>query len=170
MKLEAALAIAIDHEHRVRDHYVRGAGEILDPQGRRVFETLAREEQGHVDYLESRMEEWKRRGVVTAPDLSSVVPAPEFVTRAGRAMQQGPEATVAVQSELELLRVALELEHSTSTFYRQVVDTLDPEHQPLFARFLEIELGHLAIVQAEIDSLAGSGNWFDFMEINLEGA
>lgn len=168
MKLEEALTIAIEHEHRVRDHYRRGAEEILDPQGKRVFETLAREEQSHVDYLESRLAEWTHRGVISAPEVTTILPSPDFVNQARAEIQQGPEPTVAVQSEIDLLRAALELEHATSSFYRRMVESLGPEYQPMFARFLEIEQGHLAIVQAEIDSLAGNGNWFDFMEIDLE--
>jgi len=168
MKLEEALTIAIEHEHRVRDHYRRGVEEILDPQGKRVFETLAREEQGHVDYLESRLAELTHRGVISAPEVATVLPSPDFVSQARASIQKGPEPTVAVQSELDLLRVALDLEHATSSFYRRMADSLTPEYQPMFARFLEIEQGHLAIVQAEIDSLAGNGNWFDFMEVDLE--
>ena len=45
---------------------------------------------------------------------------------------------------------------------------LEPRHKALFERFLEMENGHVAIVQAEIDALAGHGHWFDFMEFSLE--
>jgi hypothetical protein len=34
---------------------------------------------------------------------------------------------------------------------------------------VEIEEGHQAIVQAEIDSVSGMGVWFDTMELSLEG-
>ena len=75
---------------------------------------------------------------------------------------------IAVQSEMDLLKVALELERTTSAFYQSLVDTLSGAHKQLFARFLEIEQGHLLIVQAEIDAMAGHGHWFDFMEFDLE--
>jgi hypothetical protein len=35
---------------------------------------------------------------------------------------------------------------------------------------VEIEAGHEAIVQAEIDALNGLGFWFDFTEFRLESA
>lgn len=38
----------------------------------------------------------------------------------------------------------------------------------MFRHFLEIEDGHTAIVQAEIDALEGNGFWFDFAEFDLE--
>jgi hypothetical protein len=40
--------------------------------------------------------------------------------------------------------------------------------QNLFSRFLEIEDGHAAIVQAEMDSVNQSGFWFDLKEFDLE--
>ena len=81
---------------------------------------------------------------------------------------QSPAGTIAVQGEIELLKIALELERQTSGFYRQLVDTLTLAERGLFARFLEIEQGHLLLVQAEIDALAGHGTWFDVMEFRLE--
>jgi rubrerythrin len=73
-------------------------------------------------------------------------------------------------AELDLLHTALQLEVDTSSFYKQMVKELPTEGQTFFARFVEIEEGHLAIVQAEIDALTGLGFWFDVQEFALEGA
>ena len=51
-----------------------------------------------------------------------------------------------------------------------MVQTLDDQGRALFARFVEIEGGHLAIVQAEIDCVSGSSFWFDTAEFSLEMA
>ena len=168
MDVKEALDIAIKYENEVRDHYLKGAEQILDPQGKRVFETLAKEEDGHVAYLESRLEEWTRSGHVEDVELGSILPPPEWVEKERERFEEGHDATLAVQKEMELLKVALELERKTSGFYQELVNTLPAEDRGLFQRFLEIEQGHLAIVQAEIDSLAGHGHWFDVMEFSLE--
>jgi len=168
MNLKEALTTAIGYETRVRDHYRKGASEILDPRGKRMFETLAREEQGHLSYLESRLEEWHRDGKVSTPELATAVPSLQWIDEAKAKVAQNPAGTIAVQGEIELLKIALELERSTSGFYRQLVDTVPASDRALFARFLEIEQGHLAVVQAEIDALAGHGSWFDVMEFRLE--
>jgi rubrerythrin len=73
-------------------------------------------------------------------------------------------------TEMELLRKALAAEHKTSSFYQKMVAELPSEGQALFQPFLEIEEGHVAIVQAEIDALTGTGAWFDVLEIDLESA
>ena len=71
--------------------------------------------------------------------------------------------------ELETLNRALALEVETAGFYKEMVRTLDADGRRLFERFVAIEEGHQAIVQAEIDCLSGSGFWFDTFEVNLEG-
>ena len=67
-------------------------------------------------------------------------------------------------AELEWLQRALKLEQETGAFYKKVVGELSEEGQQLFQRFVEIEEGHAAIVQAEIDSVQGIGYWFDVQE------
>ena len=168
MKINEALKVAIEYEHKVRDHYTNGAAQILSPKGKKVFETLGKEEQGHVDYLESRLGEWQKRGRVENVPIETILPPKEWAAAASQRFSKGHEPTIAVQAELDLLKVALDLERQTSNFYHGLVDTLPSEDKVLFERFLEIELGHVAIVQAEIDALAGMGTWFDIMEFNLE--
>ncbi|HPC81918.1 MAG TPA: ferritin family protein [Thermoanaerobaculaceae bacterium] len=169
MDLKEALTVAIDYEHRVRDHYARGAEALLDPKAKKVFETLAREEQGHVGYLESRLDEWQARGHFESPELPTLLPSGTWI-EAARARLASLPAGSATGSELDLLKTALELERTTSAFYRSLVDTLPAGQRELFARFLAIEEGHLAIVQAEIDAVAGHGHWFDFQEFSLEAS
>jgi len=168
MLLQDALGTAIDYEHRVRDHYADAARKATDPVAQRVFAILAREEQGHVEYLEARLQEWKTTGVVKAVELKSILPDAAQVQQAVQKAPKGVPATPVAKAEIDFLKEALELERTTSAFYQSLVAQLEPVHKPLFARFLEIEEGHVTIVQAEIDAIAGHGHWFDFMEFRLE--
>ena len=70
----------------------------------------------------------------------------------------------------ENMKKALDAETETSNFYKKMVEELPAEGQQMFSRFLEIEEGHVAIVQAEINALSGVGYWFDFTDISLEMA
>jgi rubrerythrin len=67
-----------------------------------------------------------------------------------------------------LLKSALAVESETGQFYRRMTSELDEQGRALFEPFVEIEDGHYAIVQAQIDALSGFGYWFDFMEFDLE--
>ena len=168
MDVKEALTVAIDYEHKVRDHYYKGKELILDPRGKSVFDTLAREEQGHVDYLESRLAEWHKTGKIQQPELRTILPPVEFINEAKKRFEKGHDEALPVQAEMDLLKVALTLEKQASNFYAELVRTLPPADRTLFGRFMEIEQAHVLIVQAEIDAIAGHGHWFDFQEFRLE--
>lgn len=169
MDLKEALSGAIEYEHRIRDYYAGCARTVRDPKGQRVFAILAREEQGHVEYLESRLEEWQANGSVKEAELPTLLPPAAWVLEEARKLANRVDGAEEVaREELDSLKEALDLERKTSAFYAELVAKLEPKHRPLFERFLEIENGHVTIVQAEIDALAGHGHWFDFMEFSLE--
>ena len=72
------------------------------------------------------------------------------------------------KDEKQMLSKALKAEIETSNFYRQMVAELADEGQKMFARFLEIEEGHINAVQAELDYLSHTGYWLDFKEFDME--
>jgi rubrerythrin len=166
--IEQAIRTAIEYETKVHDVYEDAAQRSVDEVGKRVFGVLAGEEQRHLEYLHSRMEEWLKTGQLQVEELATIIPSRrairEGINRLERRLpgQRG-------DAELSLLRRALDVEIETSDFYRRLVGEMEGDGQRMFARFLEIEEGHLAIVQAEIDALTHMGFWFDFQEFNLEG-
>ena len=136
---------------------------------KKVFATLAEEEQGHVAYLQSRLAEWQKDGRLAPEKLRTVLPSAERIRAGVGRMSAGASKHASSQSaELSSLYQALAAEDETSAFYLEMVRDLPVEGQRLFARFLEIEDGHGAIVQAEIDSVKHLGFWFDLKEFDLE--
>lgn len=166
--VEEAILTAIEFENRVRDTY-RGAEKAAkDDTGRRVFKLLADEEQGHIDYLESRLVQWRKDGVLTVEKMDSIVPPMEIIEDRQRDLQSRLAGEDRGE-EIKMLQKAHELEERTSAFYKEMVGALDAEAQKMFERFVEIEEGHVAVVRAEIDALSGSGYFFDFAEFDMEG-
>jgi rubrerythrin len=169
MNVAEAIKTAIAYEKKVHETYVVATGRAQDAIAKRVFSTLAEEEQGHINYLESRLIEWQRDGHLADEKLRTVLPAAERI-KAGlkRLRNQVAQRKGNHEAELDSLRQAMAAEEETSSFYQQMVRELPPEGQALFARFLDIEDGHAAIVQAEIDSVMQMGFWFDLKEFDLE--
>ncbi|MDI9621457.1 MAG: hypothetical protein QM379_06195, partial [Acidobacteriota bacterium] len=114
-----------------------------------------------------RLAECHTRGSAAAPAVPTIWPSVAGVQPARDRLAALPAGTTP-GNEMDLLKRALVLVRATSGFYRSLVDTLPAGQRELFARFLAIEEGHLAIVQAEIDAVAGHGHWFDFQEFSLE--
>lgn len=170
MTIEEAIKTAIVFEKQVHGAYADAAKRAKDPTAVKVFEVMAREELGHIAYLVSRLAEWQQTGHVVPEKLDTVLPSKEKVQAGVRKLKGTLQKKAAgATPELGFLQQALVMEDETSAFYQRMVAELPPEGQQLFARFLEIEAGHAAIVQAEIDSVTGMGFWFDVMEFNLEG-
>ena len=168
MTVEEAIVTALQYENKVRDHYTWAASGSSDPKGKLFFEVLAREEQGHVDYLESRLKQWREEGVLAADPLQTVIPSPQFLAD-GIARLKASKETKDYGDDFKRLFAALQLEEEVSVFYKGLVDSLGhPEATAMFQRFLEIEDGHTAIVQAEVDVLTKTGYFYDFQEFNLE--
>lgn len=171
MNLEEAITTALDYEGKVYRTYREAMERSTNEVGRRVFKTLCDEEKGHLDYLRRRLDEWRSTGTVSIEELDTAIPdipaIHEGVQRLRERMAGKP--TSKLGTEVEMLRRALEVETETSAFYQQMVCSLDADGQRLFERFVEIEEGHKAIVQAEIDCVSGTGFWFDTKEFDLSG-
>ncbi len=170
MTVEQAILTAMEHETKVRDLYAGEAAKATDPAARRVLELLSREEQGHLDYLADRLRTWRTEGRVDAVALATQVPPRQVLEKAARTLSRRMEMSDEQRaSALATLRKAEAAERATAEWYRAVVAGLPGEAgKAMFQRFLEIEDGHAAIVQAEIDSVTGLGFWFDVPEFRLE--
>jgi rubrerythrin len=172
MSIENAIKTAIEFETRVRQLYEEAKDKAKDPIGKKVFGVLVNEEQGHLDYLKNTLIEWQKTGAITQVSLNTAIPSKEAIQLEVNKLEskvKEHDMDRHHSSELRMLQNAYEVERETSTFYKKMVSEVGPEGQQLFSRFVEIEEGHLAIVQAEIDYISGPGYWFDFKEFDLAG-
>ena len=168
MTVEEAIRTSLEYETRVRDVYAEAAEKAEHPDSKRFFGLMAGEEQDHVDYLDSKLEQWSGDGTVTSKGLSSALPSREKIEQeAERLRERVGDARGRI--EMEYLRKALAVERETTDFYSRMVAELPDDSKGLFRRFLEIEDGHLALVQAQIALATATGYWFDVREFTLEG-
>lgn len=164
MNLEQAIKTAIEFENKVHATYTEAEQQAEDEVGKRVFGVLAREELGHIRYLEICLASWKRDGKLTPEALATAIPSrAQIEAGVAKLKERLGQAREPRSHEVELLRRAIDVETETSNFYKRMVAELGDEGV-LFSRFVEIEEGHLAIVKAEMDSVTGMGYWFDLPE------
>ena len=171
MKLGQAIKTALEYEIGVHKVYLDAMQQTTDEAAKRVFEVLSAEETGHIGYLRSRLDEWQKTGHITLQKLETAIPKKAAIDKGLNKLRKTVKPKPTVQTaELQVLKRALEVEIQTSNFYEEMVRTLNGDGKKLFERFVEIEKGHQAIVQAEIDSVTGLGFWFDTEEFRLEEA
>ncbi|MGD0511340.1 MAG: hypothetical protein ABSA33_05895 [Candidatus Micrarchaeaceae archaeon] len=167
--MDNAIRTALEYEAGVHKAYLEAMDKTSNEAGKRVFRALADEEMGHIKYLKERLDEWQKTGKINVKKLGTSIPTREVISKSLQDLRKTvkPKAT-KLTLELELLKKALETERKTSLFYKEMVSKLDGEGQELFRRFVEIEEGHEAIVQAEIDCVSNSGVFMDQLEFGLE--
>ncbi len=167
MELEAALKSALAFETRIRDLYLEAVARTDDTAGKKIFQDLADDEQNHVAYLESRLDEWHSAGAISAEKLSSTIPDKATIRKAAAGLRSKFEQDARGLKQ-QMLSRALEMEIETSRFYEQLVEQVADDHKSMFARFLEIENNHIEAVQFELDHLTNTGFWFGFEEFDME--
>ena len=140
---------------------------VDDDAGKRIFETLGKDEQRHIDYLEYKLDQFQKTGAIETERLESAIPDGDSITK------EADKIKTLVAKEFlgikqQMLSKALKAEIETSEFYQKMVNELPAEARPLFERFLEIENNHVQAVQFELDYMGKTGYWFDFKEFDME--
>ena len=167
MELEAALKSALTFEKRIRDLYIEAVAGTDDAAGKKIFQDLAEDEQNHVAYLESRLDEWQKTGAISIERLESIIPDKATIRKAAAGLESKiKEDTRGLKQQM--LSRALEMEIDTSRFYEQLVGQVIADQQIMFKRFLEIENNHIEAVQFELDHISKTGFWFGFEEFDME--
>jgi rubrerythrin len=169
MKLDEAIKVALEYETGVHNVYLDAMGKTGDATAKRIFSVLFKEEGEHLAYLRNRLEEWQKTGKIKVEKLETSIPTRKAIEKGLQDLTKTVQPKPTKQRlELELLKKALDAEIKASQFYKEMVGTLDGEGQKLFKRFVEIEEGHEAIVQAQINTVGNWGFWFDTPEFRLE--
>ncbi|MCP4679788.1 MAG: hypothetical protein GY854_30715 [Deltaproteobacteria bacterium] len=166
MKIETAIKTAIEYEIRVREAYVEAFDETTDPIGKRVFGLMADEEDKHVKFLEYQLSVWQKTGKLASDNLETALPMAAEIQKEAEKLQAKLELEDRGK-EVAMLEKAQQVELETTNYYKRLVRELPPDGKALFERFIEIEEGHLEVVQAELDSLSGLGYWFDMREFDV---
>ena len=167
MTVEEAIKTAIEYETRIRDIYLEATAAVDDAVGKGIFETLGQDEQHHIDYLEHKLAQFQKTGVIGPAKLESAVPDQQRIDQeADKIKSLAAKDYLGIKQQM--LSKALKAEIETSDFYQKMVDELPADARVLFERFLEIENNHIKAVQFELDYLSKTGYWFDFKEFDME--
>ncbi|MDJ0985878.1 MAG: ferritin family protein [Desulfobacterales bacterium] len=167
MQIEEAIQTAIEYETELRDIYFEAAEAEDDDKGRQFFQSMGKDEQGHLDYLEDRLKQWQKTGKLSAEKLKSTLPSATEIERlASEVKSLVGKASRGLKSQM--LSKALKMEIKTSEFYQKMVDEMPAEAQQMFARFLEMEINHIRTLEFELDYISKTGYWFDVKEFDME--
>jgi len=165
-KAAEAMKTAIEMEKSGHRFFTEAAGKVRNEAGRKVFTRLAAEEINHM-HVFSKIFAALSQGADWQKAVAEVRPT-KHVPYFDDARQQFKAGDLSV--ELEFLRKALDLERNAIAFFDKAArEAESAEAREVFQRIMEEEQGHYDLIQAEIDSVNGSGYWFDIQEFNMDG-
>ena len=166
IKAVDALKLAIERERGANRFYRQAADIAEDPDGKRMFNWLAKEEARHLAKLRqqlksvldnSRWLEWKR---VTVPIDKTEFPS----------TSEASGTISASAGELDALRQAIKSEQEAIAFYKEAEDsTPDLRGKTMFGSLAREEEGHLALLEEELDWLTKSRKYFTLHRFSLRG-
>jgi len=166
-----AIETAVQIEKDGLAFYTEAAKQTADPNGKKMFQTLARDEAAHLKLFETVRESLLKEGHWLSPEQVAAISRGEFEHPPVFQTGDETEAAQIPERELAALRRGIQAEEDSIAFYSQQMDkTDDPDGKAMYAYLVEQEEGHRIILQGEYDYLNRTGFWFDIQEFNLEAA
>lgn len=166
-----AIETAIQIERDGLAFYSEAAKQTDDPNGKKMFQSLARDEAAHLKLFEDARQALLERGSwLSLEDVAAISPG-EFDRPPIFPTGDEVETSEIPERELVALRRGIQAEKDSIAFYSQEMGkTDDPDGKAMYAYLVEQEEGHRTILQGEYDYLTRTGFWFDIQEFDLEAA
>jgi rubrerythrin len=162
-----ALKTAIEVEDNGLFTFLKFARQTKDTTGKNMFIRLAMDELEHRRILDKQLTKLLEGGTwenVEVPHSEIEKIAPNI-----REKQQRTKGSSGL-AELDALNTALDLEKKAAKFFREKAEIVEvPEARDLFIRLAEWEEAHFDLIQAELDSIQGTGFWFGIPEFQMDG-
>ena len=145
-----ALRIAVATERSGREFYTRAAKVTRDARGRRVFERLATDEDGHLAKLEARYREL----LAENPGLESQPTFLFFKGAANGLFSAGTEELKRGVDDRQALLIGIRCERGSHRFFKRYGDRFEEsEGKRIFLEFADEEREHLDLLIREYRSL-----------------
>jgi len=162
-----ALKTAIEIEENGLDAFLKYARQTKDVTGKNMFIRLAMDENEHRRIIEKQLNNLME-GIplkiveIGKSEIEQVLPK----IREKQQQTRGESGLL----EIDALNTALDLERKAAKFFRDQADLVDDaEVKAMFIRLAEWEDAHFDLIQAELDSIQGTGFWFGIPEFQMDG-
>ena len=155
-----ALLTAIQMEKDGYSFYMNAAAQTNSDMGRTIFESLAEDEQRHLDVFQKMFEdkvsksEWNDL-VESSKKYANI---PIFPTDLNNAPGMDADST-----ELDALRMAMDSEKEAIEYYEKIKENLDDEEvKNVIDEIIEQEKNHYSLLEKEFNHINTAGYWFEF--------
>jgi rubrerythrin len=155
-----AILTAIQMEKDGYAFYTKAAAQTQSDMGRTIFESLAADEQRHLDVFqkmfEEKVEESEWNDLVNSSKKYAKIPI--FPTDLKDAPGMDPDST-----EIDALRMAMDAEKEAIEYYNEIKEKLQDEGlKNIINEIIEQEKNHYNLLEKEFHHINSTGYWFEF--------
>ena len=158
--VKEAILTAIQMEKDGYSFYMKAAAQTNSDMGKTIFESLAEDEQRHLDVFQKMFEdkvstsEWN--DLVDSSKKYTKIPV--FPTDLKDAPGMDAEST-----ELDALRMAMDAEKEAVEYYGKIKENLaDQDVKNVIDEIIEQEKNHYSLLEKEFNHINTTGYWFEF--------
>lgn len=159
--LSAAVATAIKMETDAIAFYEESANKTGHVFGKEMFKGFIKDEKRHLSMLQGLL-----KGLGLVEDFVS--PKVEIQTVFSMLKDQMMQRAEAIQSEMDAVKIALDMEKAGFDFYKNAAaNAPSPDERRLFERLVIEENDHFSILNETYTFLENTGQWFMYEERGL---
>ena len=151
-EIAEGLARALQTESDGYHFYTMAARTIQDEKGRRIFETLAQEENAHFRYLKAQYDSYTKTG---QPDPAAELPERADLSGENPIFSEGIRSRISdAHFEMTALSIGMQLELSSQRFYtEQAKATSDPKTAEFYRELADWESEHYHALSRQNEAL-----------------
>ena len=157
--IKDAIKIAIQMEKDGYSFYKKAAAQTQNEMGRSIFESLAEDEQMHLDVFQKMFNE-----TVSESEWGNLVNSSQKYQNIP-IFPKDLKSIEGVQpdtNELDALRMAMDSENEAIDYYTEIRACLtDDSVKKIIDQIIEQEKSHYFLLQQEFDHLSTTGYWYD---------
>jgi len=158
--VKEAIMTAIEMEKDGYSFYKKAAAQTNSDMGKTIFESLAEDEQMHLDVFQKMFEEtvgaeeWKDL-LISSKKYEKISVFPNDL--------KDIEGDNPNTSELDAIRIAMDSEKEAIDYYNKIKNKLtDTEIIKIIDEIIAQEKNHFSLLEGEFNHIATTGYWFEF--------
>jgi len=160
MEKVKAIEIAFENELKERDFYLKQSEKTNDSLGKKMFATLAQEEEEHYEYLKTLHEEMKKIGKwpeyisaeIKGTNVKKVLE--EFVDKV-------EYSSASTADDKEAIKIAIEFEKKAHAFYTDLISKAEhPDEKTVFEQLAALEFEHATSLEETLNYFENPADWF----------
>ena len=166
-----ALEVALNNEKQEAAFYLKHAERTTDPLGKKMFQTLAADEEEHYQRIQILHQKLKEGGKwpETLPLTVKGTRVGDVLNAVVEAVAQSPEART---TDMEAVQIAIEFEAKGEAYYNKLRQGAeDPVEKEFYGMLESIEREHRLSLEDTYEYFKDPEGWFQRMERHgLDGA